>query len=145
MLAGRHLVVAGLHGDAHLLQREDGLATEVGGGVQRGQVEVAAAVQGCRAFGVGEVEVLQLGPNVESEAQVGGPLKVALQDIARVALEGIAVGLEDVAEDAGHPLPVARTPGEDDESARVGHGYHVALVDAGETFDGGAVEANPFR
>ncbi len=58
VLAGGHLVVTGLHTDAHLLQGQDGLPPQVGSGIQGGEVEVAAPIQNGGALGVGEVEVL---------------------------------------------------------------------------------------
>ncbi len=50
VLGRRDLVVAGLDADAHLLEREHGLAAQVAGAVERRQVEVAALVQGRGAF-----------------------------------------------------------------------------------------------
>ena len=51
------------------------------------------------AVGVLEVEVLELGADVEVEAHVGGALELAAQDPARVALVRLVVAVEDVAED----------------------------------------------
>ncbi len=142
VLAGGDLVVAGLDGDAHLLQGEHGLPAQVAGRVQGCHVEVAALVQGLRALRIGEVEVLQLRPHVEHVAQVGRPLEVALQDVPRVPFEGGAVGLEDIAHHSRHPLLLG-PPGEDDEGVGVGHRHHVALIDAGESLDRRAVESLP--
>ena len=41
MLRGAELVVRVLDGDAHLLEREDGVTAQVAGIVERGEVEVA--------------------------------------------------------------------------------------------------------
>ena len=60
VLAGRDLVVGVLDADAHLLHEEDGVAAQVGGDVQRREVEVAALVERFRRVGALEVEVLEL-------------------------------------------------------------------------------------
>ena len=68
VLGGADLVVGVLDVDAHLLQRQDGVAAHVGAGVERGQVEVAALVEdlghAALGFGRAEVEVLELGADV---------------------------------------------------------------------------------
>ena len=69
VLGGADLVVGVLDVDAHLLEREHGVAADVGAGVERRQVEVAALVEdlGDAALGLGvaEVEELELGADVE--------------------------------------------------------------------------------
>ena len=113
VLAGRDFVVAVLDADAHLLEREDRLAAQVAGDVERRQVEVAALVERRRALSdVLEVEELQLRADVEGEAEVGGALELALEDVARVALERRAVRVLDVAEHAGDAA-LARAPGQE--------------------------------
>src|SRR5947208_1539243 len=55
--------------DAELLERQHRLATEIGAGIQRGEVEVAALVEDLGRLAVAEVEVLQLSEDVrEPEA-----------------------------------------------------------------------------
>ena len=51
MLAGGYLMVGIFDADTHLFQGEDGIPPQIDGGVQRGQVEVAALVQGLGGVG----------------------------------------------------------------------------------------------
>src|SRR3954451_23027881 len=96
-----------LHVDPQLLEREDGLASHIGAGVQGGEVEVAALVEDLRYAAVlrprtAEVEVLELGPDVEGiEAELAGPVECPAQHMTRVALVGLAAGRDDVAEHPG--------------------------------------------
>ena len=71
VLRRRDLVVRGLDGDAEVFEGEDGLAAEVGAGVERREVEVAADVEDLRRLGVREVEVLELRADVEGVLEVG--------------------------------------------------------------------------
>src|ERR671921_888633 len=89
------------HLDAELLQRQDGLAPDVGAGVERREVEVAAVVEHLGRARVLEQEVLELGADVERvEAHVAHALLGAPEDVARVALVGLALGRADVGEHA---------------------------------------------
>ena len=147
VLGGADLVVGVLDVDAHLLQREDGVAAHVGAGVERGQVEVAALVEdlGHAALRLGgaEVEELELGADVVGvEAHLLGPLHRPLQDPARVALVGAAAGDADVAEHARDRVLVLGAPGDQGEGRGIGHGDHVRLLDRVEAGDRGAVEAH---
>ena len=99
VLRRRHLVVRRLHGDVEAVQRAHGLLAQVVAEVGGQDVEVAALVGEFRPVAALEVEVLELGADEEVEAHVGGPLELAAQDPARVALEGLVVAVEDVAED----------------------------------------------
>ena len=65
VLAGADLVVGVLGVDPQLLEREHGLAAQVRAGVERRQVEVAALVEHLGRLRVAEVEVLELGSDVE--------------------------------------------------------------------------------
>ena len=88
VLAVRHLVVAVLHGDTHLFQREHRLPPEVCALIQRGrQVEVASRVERFRLFGRLQVEVFHLRANLELVALLRRALQSHLQNIAGVALE----------------------------------------------------------
>ena len=137
------LVVRVLDLDAHLLERHHRVAPEVARLVERGEVEVPALVEHLGAVGAPEVEVLELGPEVEVVvAHVLGPLERAPHDVARVALVGLAARHADVAEHARHRA-FLRAIGEDRERVRVGHGDHVRLLDRVEAGDRGAVEAHP--
>ncbi len=142
VLAGGHLVVGVLHRDSHQLQGVDGLAAVLLRHVEGGEVEVAAPVEHLRLrTGVGEVEELELGGDVEGEPQLGGPLQVAPQHEAGVALEGLPVGGENVAEHPRHLLLLP--PGEDLEGGGVGAGQHVGFLHPGVAVDGRAVEGHP--
>ena len=70
-----------------------------------------------------------------------GPVEVALEHVAGIALEGLAVVVEDVAEHPGRRV-VALGPREQLEAVGVGPGEHVALLHAAEAVDGGAVEVH---
>ena len=91
VLARAELVEAVLDRDAHRLEREDRLLAQVRDHVELGEVEVAGVVErlGSRRP-ISEVEELHLGPGVEREALLPRPLEVALQHVARVALERLA-------------------------------------------------------
>ena len=91
--------------------------------------------------GVGEVEVLDLGGGVEGEALVPGPVEGPAQGVAGTALEGGAVEVEEVAEDAGHG-DVVGMPGQELEGLRIGPGQDVGLLDPAEAVDGRAVEGH---
>ena len=104
VLARADLVVGVLGMDPELLEREHRLAPQVRAGVERGQIEVAALVEDLGGLGVAEVEVLELGPDVEVvEAHRLGALDGAAQDVARIALVRGALGRQDVAEHPRHP------------------------------------------
>src|SRR5665213_2522383 len=129
--------------DAERLERDRGLPAHVGAGVERGQVEVAAAVERHRARAVAEQEVLELGADVEGvEAHLGGAPDRAAQDVARVALIRSALGRQHVAEHAPDAL-LLRTPGQHREGRGVRHRDHVRLLDRVEAGDRGTVEAHP--
>ena len=85
LLAGRALVVAELHRDAHRLQRVDGVAAEVRRRVVHGLVEVAAVVGGHRHGAVVlaglQQEELDLGVHVAGEPEVTGLGQLAAQHV----------------------------------------------------------------
>jgi hypothetical protein len=140
VLTGRDLVVHVLDGDAHALQVLDRALAVPGRDVERRQVEVAAAVEELGALARTEVEVFELGTDVEREPEVRRPLELALQDLAGVAVERRAVGLVHVAEHARHAGLAG--VGDQLERGRVGHGHHVGFLDAAEALDRRAVEAH---
>ena len=115
----------------------------VAGDVGGGEVEVRAAVErhGAAVVVGSEVEELHLRGDVEREAPLAGPVEVAPQHLAGVALEGRAVEVEDVAEHPG--LGRVRVgPREQLEGVGVGPGEHVALLHPGEAVDRRAVEGH---
>ena len=64
-MLGRPLFMMGvLNGNAHLLQRQNRVAAQIGAVVQCGQIERAAAVQRLRTVLVAEIEVLDFGTNI---------------------------------------------------------------------------------
>ena len=87
-----------------------------------------------------EIE-LDLGVRVERESQLRRLVEGALEHLARVGKSRLAVGGVDVAEHAGRALAVA-APRQDLERRGVRLRDHVRLVDARESLDGGAVEAD---
>ena len=141
VLAGRALVVRVLDRDAHLSEVEDSVAAEVGGRITGELVEIAVEVQQFRSGGVLQVEEFQFRAHVVGEPQFSGFVQVALEDLARVSDEGLATGLPDIAEHAGHGI-LTGTPGQQRKRLGIRVGPHVALVVAGEPVDGGSIEAH---
>ncbi len=140
VLARSELVEAVLDRDAHRLERDDGLAAQLAHHVLLGEVEEAGVVERHRRVVGGlEDEELHLGRGVEGEALVAGPLEVALEHVARIALERLFREVLDVAEHAGDG-GVLPTPGDDLEGARVGHGEHVGFLHPAVALDGRSVE-----
>ena len=144
MLAGCHLVVAGLHRHAHLLQIQADLPAGPLPMVQRAQVKVARLVPGAGggpALLVGlKEEKLQLRADVEGvKAHVPGLSDHPAEHPSGVAYEGGAVGVVHVADEPGHP-PLGGPPGENGKAAPVREQVLVRLVHPGKALDGGAVE-----
>src|SRR5665648_191944 len=101
-----------------------------------------AVIEELGLLGALEVEVLELRTHVEVEAQLLGALELAAQHPARVALEGLVVAVEDVAEHERGTLAALR-PGQHRERAPVGHRHDVRLLDLRVPADRGAVEGRP--
>ena len=139
VLTGRAFVVGVLHRYAHLREVEHRFPPQVGGGVAGKLVKVPVVVQQFRRRRILQVEEFQLGPDVVREPHFRRPVQVPPQNLARVAGEGLAPGLSDVAEHPGHGV-LARTPGQQREGGRIGIGPHVALVVPGKSVNGRAVE-----
>ncbi|OPZ80744.1 MAG: hypothetical protein BWY76_03262 [bacterium ADurb.Bin429] len=140
VLTGGDFVMAVFDVNAHLLQRQHRIATQVHRFIAGDKVEITTLVQRFRLLRAAEVKIFRLGPHIEGEAQFTRFLQVTLQHLARVAFVWSAVGIKDIAEHARHRA-LTRAPGQDGEGAGVGHGYHVAFVNTREAFDGGAVKA----
>ena len=103
LLLRRAVFVVGVFdGNAHLLQREDGIAAKVACHVERREVEVAALVKHLGAGRILEVVVLELGAYVHHITQLLGFGGLALQHIARVAVEVLAFGRFNGAEHAAN-------------------------------------------
>ena len=147
LLAGRALVVAELHRDAHLLERVDGVAAEVRRRVVYGLVEVAAVIGRHRHRTVVRArfqqEELDLGMHVAGEAQVAGLGQLAAQHVPGVRPGRRSVGHRDVAE---HPRRVvlagAGGPRQHLEGRRIRTGHGVGFGDPRETLDRGTVESD---
>ena len=142
VLRRRDLVVVVLDRDPDRLERLDRLEAEVGCRIERRHREVAALVERLGALAVLEEEVLELGTDVERvEAHLAHPLERPAEHVAWIALVGLAVGLDDVAD---HPadLGLARRRRHDPEGRRVGHRDHVGFLDRVEARDRRAVEAH---
>ena len=142
VLARAELVEAVLDGDAHGLEREDRLLAQLAHHVDLGEVEVRRRVEGLGGPLRLEVVELHLRPGVEREALLPRALEVALEHVARVAFERLAVETVDVAEDPRATGASSPRHGHDLERVRVGHGEHVGLLDAGVALDRGAVEGH---
>ena len=145
VLARADLVVGVLDLDPELLEREHGVAADVGPGVERREVEVAAEVERLGALGVAEQEVLELRPDEEVvEPHLVRALHGAAQHVPRVALVRLALRRQHVGEHARDAAAVLlRPPREHVERRRVGHRDHVRLLDRVEAGDRRAVEAHP--
>ena len=143
MLAGGDLVVGRLDLKAHLLKRHADLPAGVLAVVERTQVKVGGLVgrRGSRrALLVRlEQEGLALRADVERIAHCLRALELPLQNPARVSDAGDAVRIVYVAEQARH-LDALRQPGQDCEGIQIGIQVLVALLNAGEAFDGTAVD-----
>ena len=113
VLAGGDLVVAGLYLEAHLLQGEADVAADELAVVDGAEVKVARLVAGLGGRAAVlvrlEEEELALRADVEGVAHVRRPLERALEHAARVADEGRAVGVVDVADEPrGAAVPEAQ-------------------------------------
>ncbi len=138
------LVERVLDRDAHGFEGVNRALAEIGRGVDDGQVEVRARVERdrrMRRVPVREVEELHLRRHVEREAELAGSVEVALEDLTRIAVEGAAVGVGDVAE---HPRGRAAlfVPRQQLEARGIGAGQHVALLDTAEAVDRRSVEVH---
>jgi predicted NAD/FAD-dependent oxidoreductase len=149
LLAGGGFMVGEFHGNAHVFQGEHGVAAEVGGEAAVCLVEVAAVIGGFGGPAVGflvfdEIE-FDFGADFAGEAFVSGSLDLAAQHLAGVGVEGLTVGVEDVAEHAGgFNATVADTEGEQLEGGGVGHGDGVGFGDARKPLDGRTVKPDAF-
>ena len=144
VLARRHLVVGEGDPDPELLEHQHRLAPEIGGLIERGQVEVAPLVERLGAAGILEVEELDLRGDVEGEAHAGRPRERALEHRPRVSREGLAPDPVDVAKHTCDCL-LPRAPRQKLEGRLIGDGQHVRLARAREAADRGSVEGDAVR
>lgn len=68
VLGGAVLMMGVLDGNAHLLEREHGIAAQIARRIKAGQIEVSAAVEHFGAFRILEIVVFELGAYVERVA-----------------------------------------------------------------------------
>ncbi len=143
VLAGGDLVVRHLHVDAQRLRRQDDLAAHLLRLIEWREIEVAAHImrdgfEGRVAIVLKE-EVLQLRPHVIGVTQRFGLLQHILEHGSRGVERRRAVGIVNIADDAG-AAAFGRAPRQDAVGRRIGDQHHVALLNAGEALDGGAIE-----
>ena len=145
LLARCVLVEAVLDRDAHGLERADRLLAQLARHVVHRVVEEAAVVERHRLLTGGqrlEVEVLDVGRDVEREPGLVRGLHVAAQHLARIAFERLAVEVVDVAEDPGLGGGGVG-PREQFVGVGVGDREHVGFLDAAESVDRRTVEGQP--
>ena len=148
VLAGRILVPAVLDRDAHVLQGQHRGLPQVGGLVGHGELEVRPMVEGLqrgRGLPGRQVEELDLGGRVEVEAPIPGTLEGPSQHVARAALKGTPVEVEDVADDPGHRRFAVGVPGQELERLGVRPCQDVAFLHAAESVDRRAIERDALR
>ena len=143
MLSGGDLVMGGLDFEAHLLERHADFAAGALAVIERAEVEVAGFVarlggRAARLVGL-EEEELALGADVEGIAQLGRVLQRALERAAGIADERRAVGVIDVADQAGN-ASVLRPPRQYRERIQIGAQILIGFVDADKALDGAAVD-----
>ena len=119
VLAGGNLVVGVLNTDAHLLQGEHRLSSQVSSGVQRSHIKVASNIHGLGSPGVLKIKILKLRPDIIGVAQVSRSLQVSLQDISGVTIKRLTSWSQDVTEHAGDAVMFLGPPGEQLESIGV--------------------------
>ena len=122
VLAGCHLVVAGLHRHAHLLQIQADLPAGPLPMVQRAQGKIAGLVGspdgGLTVFIGLEQKELQFRSHIAGEAQGVGTAEHPLQHTSGITGEGGTIGVVDVADQPGH-LAVLGPPGQDGKGVQV--------------------------
>ncbi len=138
VLAGGILVEAVLHRNAHGLQRANGFLAQCTGDIGGGEVEESTVVErnGSSTILAGrEVEVLDVGRNIEDESLTPRSVQVATQHLPRVALERGAVQLCNIAE---HPRlgGFGIHPWQYFERVGIGKGKHVGFLHAPVSING---------
>ena len=128
-------------GNAHLLQREHRFAAQVGGVVERRQIEIAALVDGLGSLVALEAEVFNRRANVHRIARSARAFERFHKNVARITGRGSAVGSKQIAEHVRHAI-VARAPRQHLKRGRVGMHQHVGILQARQTLDGRAVETD---
>ena len=130
-----------LHRNAHLLEREHGVAAQVASRIGLGKVKVTHVVQGLGDLVVLKVVILQFGAHVHDKAGLFGTIEHSAQTFAGVARKRLTIGCADVAEHTRNAV-VARTPRKDLERRRIGESQHVGLFGRGKALDSRAVKAH---
>ena len=146
VLSGRVLVLGVLDADAHLFERQYRSTSQLTRGVIGQEVEVTAAVdrhRGDRRVEAFEVEVLDLGRDEERVTLGAGLAEDASQLLARAAVEGRAVDVDDVTKDPRHAGALF-VPGEELERREVRSRASATSDSLGarEAVDGAAVKGH---
>ena len=142
VLAGSRLVVRELNRDSEIFEVTNRVATEIVCGSPWDIVEVSRLVHGHRILRIVVLEEVELdfGMSVESETLVGSERECPSQHVTRVCRCGLPVWRGDVTEHARGRIDLA-APRKDLERGRVRMQQDIRLVDAGESFDRRAVNA----
>ena len=72
MLADSHLMMRLINTDSHLFQGQNGLISQLGGGIQEGHIIITTFIQPFRAFIILKIEILQLRTDIVGKTHVGG-------------------------------------------------------------------------
>ena len=144
VLAVAALVVAVLGAHAHLLHGQADVPAEIFTGVQRGDVEIAACVDG-DAGGTAPVVVLKqielaLGAHIAGKAQLAEAAVHAAQKAAAVAAKRLAVRLFHIAEKLHHAA-LGGAPRQNGHGGKVRPQHKVAFLHMHKACNGAAVKA----
>ena len=146
VLAGGHLMMAGLHGEAHLLQAQADLPAGGLALIQGAQIKIARPVTG---LGGGhptvvrlEEEELALGADIQSIAQVRRLALHPAQHLTGVAHKGGAVSVVHITQEPTH-LASGGTPGVDGKAVQIRVQVLVGLIDMDKALNGGSVDHHP--
>ena len=143
MLTGGDLVMGSFDFKTHLLQRHADFTASAFAVIQRTKIEVTGFIAGfgsrATLFVRLEQEKLAFRADVEGISHIRCFLQNLLQHAAGISDKGGAVGIVYIADQARNPS-VLRPPGQNGEGIQIRIQVLVALLNAGEAFDGAAVD-----
>ena len=143
MLAGSYFVVRGFDLKAKCFQGNADLAAGAFAVVEGAEIEVTGFIAGLCGWTACFVSVKEeefaFRTDVEGITELGSVGEDVLQHVAGIADKRGAVWIMDITDEAGDAL-VLWPPGQDGEGVKVGVQILVGFVDAGEAFDGAAVD-----